>query len=184
MAEEFVGKKTIFICDIRSMSKDMSDAEKEERVVIDMKSQMNWVQTMKPKASMLKFRLPYPPPAGSTKYLDGDIFFPVWGGRTTSESRLMVTDPDKLRVYDHNDYEDLMFHFNTVTRTTYYPHSLQGEGLDHCYDCNAELFILRNYLQKIKGIEDPEELDKQVVKMSAAISRRISLTGRTLRVVT
>ena len=42
---------------------------------------------------MLKFRLPYVPPVGFTEYLDGDLFLPVWDGRTTSESRLVVTDP-------------------------------------------------------------------------------------------
>ena len=42
---------------------------------------------------MLKFRLPYTPPLGSTEYLDGDFYLPVWGGRTTTETRLIVTDP-------------------------------------------------------------------------------------------
>jgi hypothetical protein len=35
----------------------------------------------------------YPPPNGQTEYLDGAIFLPVWGGRTTTEARLVVTEP-------------------------------------------------------------------------------------------
>ena len=55
------------------------------------------------QAAMLKFRLPYAPDPSSahaqtsvpttTEYLDGDLYLPVWGGRTTTETRLIVTDP-------------------------------------------------------------------------------------------
>jgi hypothetical protein len=47
---------------------------------------------------MLKFRLPYPPPNAQTEYLDGDLYLPVWGGRTTTESRLINTDPVRITV--------------------------------------------------------------------------------------
>jgi len=61
LAKELFEKydKRLFISDIRSMSYNMSDKDKEERVVIDMKAQIEWHQILKPKASMLKFRLPY-----------------------------------------------------------------------------------------------------------------------------
>jgi len=183
MAEEFKNQKTIFISDIRSMDASMSDQEKESRVQIDMKMQMGWVRTIKPKATMLKFRLPYS--AGKTSYFAGKIFFPIWGGRTTSETRLIVTEDEieKNMEYDHNDYEDIMFHYNTITRTTYFPHHLRGEGLDHCYDCCAEIFVLKEYLRKVKKITDEKELSYKAVQMSYDISRLISNTGRTLKVV-
>jgi hypothetical protein len=47
---------------------------------------------------MLKFRLPYTPPDAATEYLDGQLFLPVWGGRTTTETRLIVTDPVSVSV--------------------------------------------------------------------------------------
>lgn len=78
LATKYEGTKTLFICDIRSMEMKMSEDEKEHRVREDMQMQMNWIKIMKPKASMLKFRLPYT--SGETEYLKGTIFLPVWGG--------------------------------------------------------------------------------------------------------
>ena len=180
-AEEFAAlrrssKRLLFISDIRSMDETMSHDEKEARVVHDMAQQANWVRTMQPAASMLKFRLPYTP--GSTTYLAGDIWFPVWGGRTTSESRLIVTDPTAPpRVYSHEDYEDGMFHFNTKTRTTYFEHRQRGDGFDHCYDCAAEVFILAQYLSEIRGQEPtPRAIDE----LSELITRNASTSGRRL----
>jgi hypothetical protein len=92
-------------------------------------------------------------------------------GRTSSETRLIVTQKDETKEYCHKDYEDLMFYFNTTTRTKhplyfflaffflfislaysfllfwvtvsrYWPHNVKGEGLDHCYDCAGEICIL------------------------------------------
>lgn len=186
LAEEFAGQNVLFVCDIRSMDSSMPDHVKEERVFIDMEAQMRWTQIMKPVASVLKFRMPYKP--GVTKYLDGRIHFPIWSGRTSSESRLVVTQEDlakPLREYSHSWYEDLMFHFQTVTRTTYFLHSCVGEGLDSCFDCNAEVFLLRFFLHKFQDI--PVEgrcLDWAVSGLSFAISRQCSLSGRTLVVNT
>ena len=39
------------------------------------------------------------------------------------------------------------FHFNSITRTTFYPHSIIGVGLDHCYDCSTEIYILQQFLE-------------------------------------
>ncbi len=64
-------------------------------------------------------------------------------GRTSSETRLVVTEKEQCRTkkYSHKDYEDIMFHFNTETRTTYWPHDVKADGIDHCYDCAAEICI-------------------------------------------
>jgi len=177
MAYEYADEKTIFICDIRSMDQGMTDAEKEGRVVVDMQAQRKWHNIIKPAASMLKFRLPYE--HGTTEYLDGDIYFQVWAGRTSSETRLVVTSHE-TKQYSHQDYEDLMFCFNTETRTTYWPHSIQGEGLDHCYDCAGEVYILQNFLKKVRGITDEEELVRETTRLSRIISDKISKTGRNL----
>lgn len=41
-----------------------------------------------------------------------------------------------------------MFNFNTCTRETWYEHNVKdGEGLDHCFDCASEIFVLVNYLR-------------------------------------
>eukprot|EP00052_Salpingoeca_macrocollata_P032262 m.5236 g.5236 ORF g.5236 m.5236 type:complete len:617 (-) comp3447_c0_seq1:31-1881(-) len=179
MAQSFTGQDTLFICDIRSMDDAQNDTTKEKRVAVDMEWQEKWVQIMRPKASMLKFRLPYPPPDGNTEYLDGDLYLPVWGGRTTTETRLVVTEVDKRRVYNHTNYESFMFSFNTTTRTTYYEHEIQAAGLCHCFDCASEILILKEWLRKFKGVQE-EDLPKEVARMSENLTAHISTTGRTL----
>ena len=41
--------------------------------------------------------------------------------------------------------------FNTVERVICYSHDIKAPGIDHCYDCRAEVFILEEYL-KIKHV--------------------------------
>eukprot|EP00952_Eustigmatos_sp_NYUAD-ZCMA_P006140 26501-Eustigmatos_ZCMA.PRE.1 len=48
-----------------------------------------------------------------------------------------------------------MFHFNTVTRVTHFEHDQHAEGYDHCYDCTAEAFVLKQYLMKVSLPVDP-----------------------------
>ena len=50
---------------------------------------------------------------------------------------------------------------------------IKTEGVDHCYDCRAEIFILQEYLTKIGNITDEIELQKQTAKISSDISREI-----------
>lgn len=182
LAKEFANQSNVlFISDIRVYSPKMPFAQVERQVQQDMEFQKNWVQIMRPVASMLKFRLPYG--TGQSEYLDGDIYLPVWGGRTTTETRLVVTNCNSMRLYDHKDYESSMFYFNTEFRTSYFPHKFSNQhGLDHCFDCRSEIFILKQYLKKVKNLTHltEEELDQKVTEMSVEISNQISFSGRTL----
>jgi len=116
---------------------------------------------------MLKFRLPWD--AGASEYLDGDVYLPVWGPQSTTECRLVTRrdDPGATRVYDHEKHERQMFFFNVVTRSSLYTHGVRAEGLDRCYDCRAEVQILRAYLGR--GGDE-----QQVARLSEQVSRRLS----------
>lgn len=168
----------LFISDLRSVGEDLSSEAVEEGVVKDMESQKKWHLIMKPEASLLKFRLPYTP--GRTLYLDGKLYFQLWAGRTSSETRLVATG-NKLVEYDHMKYSDKLYHFNTVTRTSYYEHDLDTTkiGYDHCYDCSFEIYILTNYLKKFGKYQSHSD----ICKLSLQISQACSSTGRTLRIV-
>ena len=65
-----------------------------------------------------------------------------------------------------------MFYFNTTTRVGRYRHEAAEQGLDYCYDCKAEVEILRNYLVKIKGMGSADEADvtREIIRMSMDIS--------------
>jgi cap2 methyltransferase len=144
-AKEFAGRKDIlFISDVRTVDwKENESADIERCVWNDMLDQQRWHDMMKPRKSMLKFRLPWT--AGTSEYLDGDLYLPVWGPQTTTETRL-VPHGHTRKQWDNTHYEGQMFHFNTVTRQQCYAHTQpckDAEGIDHCYDCTAEIDILR-----------------------------------------
>jgi len=159
--------------DIRSVDwSEHGEDETDQKVRGDQDAQMTWHQIMKPKASMLKFRLPWGD--GSTEYLDGEIYLPVFGPITTTETRLIVKDGAGTKSYSNKKYEDQLFHFNTVTRVAVYEHEIDDddEGLDHCYDCTAEIHILGDYLEKVRGEpRDPAEIKALSHKLSAECAR-------------
>jgi cap2 methyltransferase len=169
-AREFTGKDVLFISDVRSGSlKTMQSAEMEACVAKDMQAQQQWHILMKPRKSMLKFRLPWA--KGKTTYLDGQVYLPVWGTQTTTEARL-VPHGDEQREWDNTHYEGQMFHFNTYTRQQCYPHDAVYETLDHCYDCTAELRVLQQYSVHSFGAEEASPAD--VVVLSRFITAFLS----------
>lgn len=148
-----------FISDIRTCSHvHYQDSVVEKYIEADMCDQMRWHVAMRPAKSMLKFRLPWSSNSNTTttEYLAGDVYLPVWGPQTTSETRL-VPRGSEVVVWENDKYERQMFHFNTVTRVSLYGHDLavgSPNYLDYCFDCKSEAVILQNYLTKhhqIKG---------------------------------
>ncbi|BBI30265.1 poly A polymerase regulatory subunit [Acanthamoeba castellanii medusavirus] len=208
-AQKYAGQSVLFISDVRTANwREQDENAVEKHVMHDMLAQQRWVEIMKPSMSMLKFRLPYPDREGcqgSTEYLDGEVFLPVWGPQTTTETRL-VTPGTAKRQWDHTVYEQQMFFFNTQVRVGLYDHDVRAVGLDRCYDCTSEVRVLREYLDKY-GLEslpwardmlrhrhrrEPEdeyaadvgdEDDKRFVigRLSEYISRICSPKGRTLQ---
>lgn len=140
--------RILFISDIRRMDANLPDEEKDKSIKGDMESQMRWVQILNPTASLLKFRLLYTP--GQMRYLDGFMYLQPWVGETSTETRLLVLDNHKFRLYDNTSNEQAMFYHNIHTRTTYYEsiEDYDGKISCHCYDCVAELFILNKYAKK------------------------------------
>jgi cap2 methyltransferase len=166
-----------FISDIRTADPSTDPPEAIEGMIqSDMRAQMRWHGLLNSKRSLLKFRLPWDDQ--SSEYLAGEVRLPVWGPQTTTEARLITdADPAAVARYDHKRYEGQMFYFNTVTRHSLYPHSMAGEGLDHCYDCRAEIEILSNYLTHF-SFSKPN-LTFAVPALSASISRQLT-SHRTL----
>lgn len=122
LAIRFKGKQILFISDIRHHDDESTNVENERLIQEDMEMQMIWVQILNPAVSLLKFRPPYPlsNDLSTIQYFKGTIILQPWTGATSTETRLLVTNRYKKTIYDSKLYEDIMFHFNTVTRTTYY----------------------------------------------------------------
>lgn len=139
-------ENTVFICDIRRTID-------ETMVWEDMLTQKRWHETMRPVLTSLKFRLPWPncgavAQDNKVSYLAGDIHFPIWAPRNSTESRLVIERGvhSGERVYDCLVYEEEMCYFNKRIRPAI--HAWQKErcgGLDGCYDCTAETTLLKKY---------------------------------------
>jgi hypothetical protein len=113
-----------------------------------MDDQSRWHTLLKANKSLLKFSLPWT--NDSTYYLDGDIILPVWNPPTSTETRLI---PNTFhRTWSHRHFEEQLFHFNTVTRVSLHEHGVEAEGLDGCYDCTAEVYILERYLERYPNL--------------------------------
>lgn len=152
-------KNVLFISDIRTTIKgDVCNQSCDN----DMKMQKRWCEIMKPLAASLKFRLPYNKNI-DISYLDGDLYFPVWGPATTTECRLFVTDFKKPKIYNSRAFEEIMFYFNTETRVYYYKHDAD---FCHCFDCASEVYWLKKYIGKNSKLT--------VTDLSKIISEEIS----------
>jgi cap2 methyltransferase len=175
----FRDRVLLFISDIRNIDLDVDGLEEgEAKILSDMRAQQQWHVLMRPFRSMLKFRLPWDD--GVSEYLAGDIYLPVWGRQSTTECRL-ITGVDSLAraEYNHKKYESQLFYFNCVLRPSLYSHGVCAEGVDHCYDCKAEVEILKRYLQLTPLHFPGENMNQKIANLSMDISRSVS-SRRTL----
>ncbi len=178
-----------FISDIRTADPFQDEGHVvEQKVTEDMQAQQQWHFLLNSQRSMLKFRLPWDD--NSTLYLNGDIYLPVWGPQSTTECRLITcrpTDGNLYKRYDNRKYERQLFFFNNVTRHSLYRHRVtseeaRAEGLDHCYDCKAEIEVLRRYLtdfapRPLSSLSIEEEIARLSKRISKTLSRHRTLAS-------
>jgi hypothetical protein len=188
-------EKLVFISDVRGSGKqgegtgeDGNNETPELAEVVlrrNMADQADWVRTMRPIVSMLKFRLPWPviDPAhpdlaeddneNQSKYFPGERMLQPWARQTTTETRLIVprANIDESQTYNHVVYEQQMMYHNFIGRPTLYDHTVKGvPGLDHCFDCSSEVDILREYLKKYKK----PSTDQNVATLSRSITKDLT----------
>ena len=168
--EEFKGE-CFFISDIRTISDD-------ERVLEDMKLQSNWVKIMKPRASLLKFRLSWE--KEKQIYLSpSKHYLQIWAPGNSTETRLAVDVSDSFKEMEWNtyEYEDICFYQNTVYRKQFFPHKIEGvEGLCHCFDCSAEIAVWYKFCSFIGKRAIPEVIAALIDKTTSVLMR----DGRTI----
>lgn len=171
----------IFIADIKSTPASQSIKDVENAMQDDIEAMQRWQYVNQYDAALLKFCLPYCKP-GKTKlveHLDGKLYYGVFMPQTSTESRLLVrgSDNGKMKEYDAGLYESEHFFHNTIRRIWgYFDHNVIGEGIDHCYDCRAEIEILKNYIMMTLPQLAPEDLNRKISIMSREISQYISPT--------
>ena len=192
LGAKYMGSQMVFISDIRSSDyRTVSAIENDAQILRDMELQQSWVQVLRPSRAILKFRLPYLSDSlPSLEYLSGTLHLPVWGPQSTTETRLITSGSAPFTTYDVLKYNEQMYYFNTVTRSS--PHTgLKDEfrsrmsvlGLCFCFDCMSEIHILERYLGQFGGNSqigaraDVFDLSQQI---STAICPRATASERTL----
>lgn len=115
-AKEWVGKKILFISDVRNYSnikggfinksrEDNITNETNEALENDLIQEATFISIMDPEASMLKFHPPYG--SGKFRYLKGIVYSQCWAAKTSSEARLVVLKNCKNNYQGEQDnYED------------------------------------------------------------------------------
>jgi hypothetical protein len=128
------GERVLFVSDVRVAGpRHETEDEHQARIERDMDAQMRWHGILNPRASLLKFRLPWNRP--HTEYLAGTLFLPVFGKRLTHEARLFVPRGAGTIQYDNEKYQRQMAYFNQVTRHARHPGGM-------CFDCYSLFRLL------------------------------------------
>lgn len=177
------------ISDIRNLSYNSNvwNAEEELKILEDMALQKSWVEALKPKFSMLKFRLLFPEPeiieriGDKVPYLYGTIYKQPWAGGKSTETRLIVSGDDIREVnYSLSDHEEQMFYHNSVLRQKDYIFPLsdilngrkvsKNMTVNRRYDCAYIITLLYQYFHRSKPDIDMASLEAKIVKILNVIS--------------
>ena len=170
-AERWRDKNIIFISDIRALNMDLLSPEKSEELIKkDMEMQKRWLEIINPVVSSLKFRPPHDHEfilkvSRKITYLDGDIYWQFFHGRTSTEGRLVITGPLKEKEYDIKQYARKCFYHNTHVRgKVKFLNPIDGSneaifkeiGLNNDLDSTAYTVIVMDYLRRI-GVKPTKE---------------------------
>jgi hypothetical protein len=140
-------KNTLFISDIRTTINQSNIESMNKTIIENMNLQKNIVKLLNPLVSMLKFRLPWTDE--NFEYFDGIRYFGVYAKWESTETRLVVLNPNSKKIYNGKKNEEELFYFNMVQRPALYKHiKVLNPRLDHCYDCTSEIYILQNYIKQ------------------------------------
>ena len=135
--EQCLLSEKISINDIKSLCEDLRFVN-QNNVLEDNELQYKFINWMKPKMSMLKFKVPYPQKNEDCLYynfLDGKCLLQAYAPVTSTEMRL-ITDGTSLKEYNCNQIEKRLFYFNVIMRN------------EENFDNIQEDAILRNFIVK------------------------------------
>jgi hypothetical protein len=166
------GEKILFISDIRDRSVVASEAimkkdetegmDADEKLIsTDMLLQKEWCDRIRPKAAFLKFRFPWK--SGNTNYYDGKIYLQPYYSIAT-ESRLLVTNFDSEKTYDHDEYNDKIYYFHASYRfdpveDDRWKNVMSNNNIKVSWDNYIGFYTVAYYLEKYKENRDVADQD-------------------------
>jgi hypothetical protein len=147
-------EKHIFISDLR-VSPIEYQIEKDSQLQTDL------VTDFEPYLALLKFRIPFLNTSSEKNGIhtyNGDMLWPVFGNKKTTETRLVVYGKNhpkrsfNIKFWDLDTHEKKCFYFNSITRNLYYSHNIKCPGLCHCFDCSMFVKIFYMLIDKASNL--------------------------------
>jgi hypothetical protein len=148
IVKEHKNKNILFISDIRTLPTD-------DEVDANNMMQMGWVEIMKPRMSMLKFRFPFMK-YSHYNYYSGEIMLQPWAPKGSAETRL-ITDSEEIIKYDVQEYNDKLFKHNLENRTKTYKHKNYEGTWDFIYEVKLLEEFNKKFKKRAKSIEKHQE---------------------------
>lgn len=180
-AQRYVNKNVFIVCDIRNLEiatvrkkMKLGQAEMQEMdtvVLGDMELQRELCEIIKPKAALLKFRLPYD--GSKMEYYCGPLYIQPWAKNASSETRI-VPQWGAFKIYNSVIYEEQMFYFNTVTRRQKFANP-GYHCLGTCFDCMLEAQIIREFVERYESITKNKIYDR-VCEISSQLTQSLNKT--------
>jgi len=186
-------KDIFLISDIRSLTYNPDEYEEGEKWKIlnekevweNMTLQKHWVEKIKPKFSLLKFRLPFAYDfvlkEGKTRnYLNSKIYKQIFNKPNSSETRLFVEDIEE-KEWDLKWYEESLCYHNSIVRENYKyfnPIDMSKNfifsemGLFNDFDSTYFTFVLIEYLKKRKLSISKDKISKLLKFILTEISMK------------
>jgi hypothetical protein len=150
---QYVGKKILFMSDIRALTMSEKNVSDQNTTLIEnQQMQWDWIREIKPMVSMLKFRLPFESKSIQYEYCDGEIYVQPYTSPWSAESRLIVHNPEKIKIYNNFDYENKFVFFNYVIKhcILFNYKGSDSIGINELY----MYWIIDYYHDKILGVKD------------------------------
>ena len=180
-----------FVSDIRTVVED--DYEQEANIYQnDMRWQLEWCRLIQPCKAQLKFRPPFPMINNILRarryfpYLPGTVYFGIWTGLKSTETRLVPTSYETEVLWDLQKYESQLVAYNDsrtkyswnlqLTGTTEFVSGIPKTALRDDLDSISEIYLWDLYLSSItKNKKDTLDL---IERLAAAAT--VALGGRSL----
>jgi hypothetical protein len=163
----------LFISDVRL------SAHNEDSIGVDMDMQSCWFHELHATNGLMKFRLPYVTKEWMAnrnghnckrKYMEGDVYMPIWGPRSTTECRLFVYRGCGTKEYDPVLHENQFAGFNQLDRKMSYIY--RGEHFKS-FDEAATYVVISNYINYITEFTPPPDYNLVGYRHGKDISMRI-----------
>jgi DNA-directed RNA polymerase subunit N (RpoN/RPB10) len=173
MAEDYTNEVELFISEYRTADENRGSQAYQIDLDKDQINQLNWYINIAPNAALLLYQPPSIPKT-ENKYLDGRCLLPPWSAANSLEFYMAVESVEETdyTYYDYKSTLAILTYHNRVDRTSAWQHRdiKESHGIDSCWDCAAEDYILSSLVKKQNPSIIVTSLISKVIQMSLQIS--------------